>query len=79
MILYINISKIKNIKIPPTYVFLVMTFCILTQLIRLCQPTKKELKMKSLLYISIDYIHDSSNLTSTMFITCYFIFYVTIT
>lgn len=40
MIVYIYISKVKNIKIPPTNLLLIRKFYMI-QLNRICQPAKK--------------------------------------
>lgn len=66
MILYIFISKIKNFKLKKIYVLLIKKNKYLyIQLIRVCQPTKKEpenwgegaqikMKISSFLYLHVD-------------------------
>lgn len=84
MIVYIYISKVKNIKIPLTNLLLIRKFYMI-QLNRICQPAKKitenwgfcgtnENGKVFFFILSIDYINDLTNLTPTMFITFYYIY-----
>lgn len=84
MIVYIYISKVKNIKIPLTNLLLIRKFYMI-QLNRICQPGKKitenwgfcgtnENGKVFFFILSIDYINDLTNLTLTMFITFYYIY-----
>lgn len=81
MILYIYISKVKNIETPPTYIFLIRKFY-MTQLNRICRPTKKELgfwghklKWRCLLYFLFRLYKQLKQLDFHKFITFYYIFY----